>query len=254
MEYGIRQLAALAGVSARTLRYYHQIGLLAPARVGENGYRYYGPEQVELLQQILFYRQRGFELDAIRALVYQPGFDRAAALREHLRQLTAQRQQLDALIRTVNDTILSMKGELNMSDEQKFAAFKQGLVDKNEAEYGPEARKKYGDAAVDGSNRKLLDMSEAEYQRFQALGEELLARLDAAVAAGEAPESEAGRSIARLHAEWLRMSWHKYEPAMHLGLVDMYLADERFTAFYDARRPGCTAFLNKAVHRWVSAG
>ena len=90
MEYGIRQLAALAGVSARTLRYYDQIGLLPPARVGENGYRYYGPAQVDLLQQILFYRQRGFELEAVRALVYQPGFDRLAALQEHLARLTAE--------------------------------------------------------------------------------------------------------------------------------------------------------------------
>lgn len=253
MEYGIRQLAALAGVSARTLRYYDQIGLLPPARVGENGYRYYGPRQVDLLQQILFYRQRGFELEAIRALVYQPGFDRLAALQDHLAQLTAQRTRLDALIRTVNDTIASMKGETNMTDEQKFMAFKQDLVSKNEAAYGAEVRRRYGAAAADGSNEKLLGMSEAEYQRFCQLEQAILDSLRSAVAEGQDPEGEAGRAIAALHADWLRMSWHKYEPAMHLGVADLYLADERFTAYYDSQCPGCAAFLNKAVHRWVGA-
>ena len=58
MEYSIRQLAALAGVSTRTLRYYDEIHLLKPARVNEAGYRYYGEKEVALLQQILFYRER----------------------------------------------------------------------------------------------------------------------------------------------------------------------------------------------------
>lgn len=253
MEYGIRQLAALAGVSARTLRYYHQIGLLPPARVGENGYRYYGPAQVDLLQQILFYRQRGFELEAVRALVYQPGFDRLAALQEHLARLTAQRDGLDALIRTVNNTIASMKGEIEMSDEQKFAAFKQNLVAQNEAQYGAEVRAKYGDPAADAANQALLNMTEAEYRHFKELEENILQALRQAVAAGADPAGEAGRAVAALHAEWLRMSWHKYQPAMHLGLVDLYLADERFAAYYNGGCPGCAEFLNRAVHHWVRA-
>lgn len=252
MEYGIRQLAALAGVSARTLRYYDQLGLLKPARVGENGYRYYGPVQVDLLQQILFYRQQGLELAAIKALVYQPGFDPLEALQAHLARLTRQKQQLDALILTVNETIQSLKGETIMSDKQKFAAFKQELVQQNEAAYGKETRACYGDDVVDGSNRKLLAMTEEEYARFQQLQQDILTGLEAAVAADEAPESETGRRLAQLHAEWLRMCWHKYEPAMHRGVVDMYLADERFKAYYDGNRQGCAAFLQKAVHHWVA--
>lgn len=69
MEYGIRQLAELAGVSTRTLRYYDQIGLLHPSRVEESGYRYYGQQEVDLLQQILFYRERELDLATIRQIV-----------------------------------------------------------------------------------------------------------------------------------------------------------------------------------------
>ena len=65
MRYGIRELSELAGVSARTLRYYDEIGLLKPLFVNEAGYRFYGEEEAELLQQILFYRERGFGLKQI---------------------------------------------------------------------------------------------------------------------------------------------------------------------------------------------
>ena len=91
MEYTIRQLADLAGVTTRTLRWYHEIGLLEPARMGENGYRYYGPAQVDRLQHILFYRALGVELPRIKACLDDPAFCRLDALRDHLRQL--QREQ-----------------------------------------------------------------------------------------------------------------------------------------------------------------
>lgn len=55
MEYTVKEFADLAGVSGRTLRYYDQIGILKPARINESGYRIYGSEEVDLLQQILFF-------------------------------------------------------------------------------------------------------------------------------------------------------------------------------------------------------
>ncbi len=87
MSYTIRQLAALSGVSTRTLRYYDEIGLLKPAFVNDAGYRFYDAPQVDRLQQILFYRQRGFELKAIRRLMDDSRFDRMKALQEHLSAL-----------------------------------------------------------------------------------------------------------------------------------------------------------------------
>ena len=85
MEYSIRQLAALAGVSTRTLRYYDEIHLLKPARVNEAGYRYYGEKEVALLQQILFYRERDLGLEVISKILAQPNFDIERALYEHLK-------------------------------------------------------------------------------------------------------------------------------------------------------------------------
>ena len=75
MEYSIKELSRLSGVSARTLRYYDEIGLLKPSRVTDTGYRYYAQPELALLQQILFYRERGFDLKTIQKLIYDKDFD-----------------------------------------------------------------------------------------------------------------------------------------------------------------------------------
>ena len=173
LKYSIRKLSELAGVSARTLRYYDEIGLLKPSEISEAGYRYYGERELALLQQILFYRERGFDLKQIRKILYQDDFDIMRALKEHLRELEEQKAHVESLIRTVEQTIRSMKGECEMSDKEKFQAFKERVVKGNEERYGAEIREKYGDEELDAANRKVLDMSEEDWERFQNLGEEI---------------------------------------------------------------------------------
>ena len=101
MKCGIKEVSELTGVSARTLRYYDQIGLLKPSKTSEAGYRYYGERELEILQQILFYKERGMELKQIKKIIYQKDFDIMAALREHLLELEEKRNHMEALIQTV---------------------------------------------------------------------------------------------------------------------------------------------------------
>ena len=109
MEYSIHKLAQLAGVSTRTLRYYDEIGLLSPKRISSNGYRVYGQKEVDLLQQILFYRELEVPLDEIKCIVWSKDYDGLAALQEHLAALKAKKQQIELLIRNVKKTILHEK-------------------------------------------------------------------------------------------------------------------------------------------------
>lgn len=251
MKYSIRQLSELAGVSARTLRYYDQIGLLKPMETSEAGYRYYGEYELEMLQQILFYRERGFDLKQIQKIIYQDDFDIMGALQEHLLELEEQRMHTESLIRTVEQTIRSMKGEYEMSDREKFLAFKERVVRENEEKHGAEIREKYGDEEMDAANRKVLNMSEEEYERFQNLGEEIKVRLKEAVLAGEKPESESGRRIVTLHKEWLGKTWKEYKKEAHVAIGNMYISDERFKIYYDKEVAGCAEFLEAAIRCWV---
>ena len=162
MDYTIGQLAELAGVSTRTLRYYDRIGLLKPLYVDDSGYRWYGERELDLLQQILFYRERGFALAQISDLLYSENFDLVRALEDHLMDLERRQSQTERLIQTVCRTLAYVKGEYQMSDAEKFEAFKHQTIQRNEKLYGTELREKYGNAAIDASNRKLLHMTEFE--------------------------------------------------------------------------------------------
>lgn len=253
MEYTVTALARLAGVTPRTLRWYDRQGLLKPARVTAAGYRIYGPAQVDRLQSILFYRELGLELAAIKDLLDAPDYDRQAALRSHLRELTARRDRLDGLIGAVQNTLEEARGGAKMTDKEKFEAFKQKAVAENEAAYGAEARQKYGSGTIDAANDRFLGMGKAEYEAFAALGKAINAALAAAVAAGEDPAGAEGQRIAAMHRRWLGYTWNFYTPPAHAALVEGYVADERFTAYYDRETPGCAAFLRDAVRAYTAA-
>lgn len=250
--YSIREVSELAGVSARTLRYYDEIGLLRPYFVNEAGYRYYGEKELALLQQILFYRERGFDLKQIQQILYQKNFDIMTALQEHLLDLEERRNHMDSVIQTVQQTILSMKGECSMSNEEKFAALKEKAVKENEAAYGDEIREKYGDEQVDASNRKLLHLSEQEWEKFRMLEQDILKSLEQGVQTGIKPDSGEAFKIVGLHKEWLCMTWKKYTEEAHRGLAQMYVSDERFRAYYDKNVSGCANLLSESIHYWTA--
>ena len=251
MEYNISQLSKLSGVSARTLRYYDEINLLHPLRTNEAGYRFYGDKEVNLLQQILFYRERGLSLEKIRFILYDENFDMLKALNEHLTELENRRERLSKLIDTVKDTIASVKGEFIMRDSEKFEAFKKDVVDQYEKLYGEEAREKYGDSEVDMAVNKVLSLSKEDYEKFQTLGKKVMEALKAAVISKASPESETGRSVASLHKEWLGYSWKNYTEQKHKGVVSLYVQDERFKKYYDREQNGCADFLLAAVDFWA---
>jgi DNA-binding transcriptional MerR regulator len=246
MEYTIQKLASLAGVSTRTLRYYDEIGILKPARINSSGYRIYGQEEVNTLQQILFYRELGVGLDSIKDIVTAPSFDGAKALLEHREKLLEKREQLDLLIANVDKTIALNEGRITMSNKEKFEGFKKKMVEENEKKYGKEIREKYGKDKVEASNAKVMNMTEEQYQEVTALAEQVHTTLAEAFKTGD-PAGELAQKAADLHKQWLTYYWKEYSKEAHAGLAQMYVDDERFTAYYDKEQPGTAEFLRDAI-------
>lgn len=251
MEYSIQQLSRLSGVTTRALRWYDKIGLLKPSRRTEGGYRRYGPAEVDRLQDILYYRALGVELARIRACLDDPSFDRLAVLRDHLSALEEERDRVQRLIESVRETILCTERKEIMSDEKKFEALKRGALEEYRRTYETESREKYGDDKVDAMLTRLQGVTREQYQTWDSLGREILEKLSAAVAAGEDPAGEAGREIAGLHRRWLTATGDKYDVSRHRGIAELYVQDERFTAYYDREVSGCAQFLRDAVCHWV---
>ncbi|MGY3717783.1 MerR family transcriptional regulator [Sutcliffiella cohnii] len=246
MEYTVKKLAQLSGVSSRTLRYYDEIGLLKPARINSSGYRLYGQHQVDILQQILFYRELELSLEDITEIIHQPNFNRNVALQQHYEQLMKKRARLDKILETIEKTIDSVSGGNPMKDNEKFEGLKQKMINENEQKYGVEIREKYGEAVVEESNAKLRGMTQEKYEAMEKLGVEIFELLKEAYETGD-PQSEIAQQLAAKHKEWLEYSWPAYSKEAHIGLAEMYVADDRFTAYYDKAVQGGTKFLRDAI-------
>lgn len=247
MEYTVQKLGKLAGVSPRTLRYYDEIGILKPARINSSGYRIYGQEEVDKLQQILFYRELGMGLEAIKDIINSPSFNSIAALKEHREKLLAKRKQIDMLIVNVEKTIASEEGRIDMSNAEKFEGFKDKIIEENEKKYGKEIREKYGDDAVERSNKAFKNMSKEDYDKMIGLEREIKMVLAEAYKSGD-PASDLAQKVADLHKQWISMAWGYYNKEAHAGLAQMYVEDERFTAYYDKEQPGTAKFLRDAIY------
>ncbi len=248
MEYTINKLSQIAHISTRSLRYYHEIGLLMPARVNSAGYRIYGGKEVDTLQQILFFKELGMSLEAIKEIITDPNFDREKALSNHLAELLKKREQIETLIQNVTCTIGAMKGEITMTDKQKFEGFKKDLIDENERKYGKEIREKFGDAIVEDANKKLQEMNKEQYDEVEELTKQVNVAIKEAFETGD-PKGEMAQRACQLHKQWICKYWPEgtYSKEAHLELVKGYLEDERFTAYYDKLAVGCSQFLYEAM-------
>lgn len=248
-SYTVGQFAALTGTSVSALHHYERCGLIHPHSLA-NGYRVYGREEVDRMQQVLLYRELEMGLPDIRRILDSPDFDRREALTSHLARLRARRDHLDGIIRSVERSIAEMDGGAPMGAEEKFEAFKQRLVDQNEERYGTEARERWGDAAVDASNERFMGLSSEDLNRASELEEKVRNEIVAGLADGN-PDDAHARAAVQAHAAWLGLFWPEgtYSPEAHRSLAQMYLADERFLAYYDAWAPGAGRFLASAIER-----
>src|SRR5438270_8995919 len=126
MAYTVKQVAAMSGVSVRTLHFYDETGLLKPAYHGANGYRFYEEPQLLMLQQILFYRELGFGLNQIKQILGRADFEKIAALESHRSVLEQEFARTRALIDTIDKTIEHLKGNKRMTSEEMFVGFSVG--------------------------------------------------------------------------------------------------------------------------------
>lgn len=254
MDYTVQQLAALTGLTPRTLRYYDAIGLLRPGRNRDNDYRQYGPKEVERLEQILLYRSMGLPLREIQYLLDDPALDRAAALENQLRALRQRRDGLDALIETVTRAIKTMRGEQTMTDQERFEQMKARVLAENEAQYGEECRGRYGGETMEVWGQYAAGMTKERWREAELLSEEYLTLLRQAMETDD-PAGSAARKACRLHRAWLEKCWGRpCSLQTQMGLGELYAQDVRFAAYYDERvAPGCAVFFAEAIRACCEA-
>jgi len=242
--YTVRQLAKMAGVSVRTLHHYDQIGLLEPSSRTEAGYRLYMEKDLLRLQQVLFYRELDFPLDAIRTILDLPGFNQIEALRDHRRMLSERAERLARLLRTVDRTIARLTGEdkMPLTDEELYEGFSPKEKEQLKG-YEVEERERWGETAAE-SQRRVRQMSKAQWQAVQQEGD-AATRLMGETMGRPVSDPDVQAAIARHHA--CIENFYPCSAEMYRGLGQMYVDDPRFTATYDKIRPGLAMFMRDAM-------
>jgi DNA-binding transcriptional MerR regulator len=250
MAYTVKKLAVMSGVSVRTLHFYDEVGLLKPAYHGDNGYRFYEEPQLLRLQQILFYRELGFELRQIARILARPDFDALTALESHRKTLLKNLADAQKLIRTIDKTIEHLRGIKKMKDQELFVGFDPA----EQAKHEQYLIDRFGEGMKEGiaqSKRKVKNWTKADWQEsgaaFAGICEDLVALMER-----ELPgDSVEVRDVIRRHYEWLKQFWTPTRESYtgHSQLI----VDSDLRKAYEAYHPELPAFIAEAIRSFADS-
>lgn len=235
----VKQVSDLTGLSVRMLHHYDKIGLFKPNKVSESGYRLYSDEDLEILQQILFFKELDFPLKEIKAIIGNPSFDRKKALTNHKDLLILKRNRLNKLIKLVDKTL---KGETKMS----FKEFDISEIEKIRKQYQQEAKELYSNT----DEYKEYEIKTAKYSKddWAKIGEEInKIFLQFASAMGKGADSREVQAIVKRWQDFISEYFYNCTNNTLIGLSKMYINDERFAKNINKYKKGLTEFINLAI-------
>lgn len=235
----INELAKRTGVTVRTLHYYDQIGLLIPSSISPAGYRMYDDQALEMLQQILFFKELDFPLEQIKAMMANPRYEKTEALTKQKSLLLKQRDRLDKLIALVEQTL---EGEINLD----FQAFDRTEIDAAKQKYAAEAKERWGNTdAFQESEKRTATYDSAQWKNIQDEQADIFSAF--AAIRTMPPDSE---RAAQLVERWQAHITRYFYPCTNeilAGLGLMYQEDERFSQNIDRHGTGTAAYMTAAI-------
>ncbi|MGY1813864.1 MerR family transcriptional regulator [Blastococcus sp. SYSU D00820] len=240
----VGEVAALAGVTVRTLHHYDRIGLLSPSGRTAAGYRRYAPADLDRLHQVLLYRELGFPLEEVAALLDDPSTDPAEHLRRQHRLLRDRLDRTQAMVAAVEKEMEARNMGISLTPEERFEVFGEH----DPAQYEAEVEERWGDTdAYAQSKRRTAAYGKDDWLRIKAEGEDLMRRMADALRTGVAPDAPEAMDLAEEHRQQITRNFYDCPPEMHAGLGRMYVEDERFTATYEQVAPGLAQWVSTAV-------
>jgi DNA-binding transcriptional MerR regulator len=249
-RYSVTQLARMAGVSVRTLHVYDKMGLLQPSVRTDAGYRQYGEAELLRLQQILFYKELDFPLKGILDILDDPGFDLAEALAGHKRALSARRDRLDILLRTIDNTIDHLKNK-NMSN---FERLYEGLPREQAAALRQEAIDHWGEEAILRSENALMGRSKASLDQLKADQKDIsekLRTLRHQDPASPPVQEQIARHCRNIRSFWGMGDGETIKAKAYKGLGELYVSDGRYMTRDGKPDPEFAGFMRAAMNYYA---
>lgn len=245
--FSVLEISELANVSIRTLHHYDNIGLLKPYNRTDAGYRLYSNNEILKLHQILFFKELGFSLSEIDQVINNPDYDmidgllmQKSAILDRLKKLQKQLKVLDKTIVKLNN------GETMLNTKELYDGFNNTELYK----FRQEILKKYGNDAIEKSERSLMKMGkkkvDALLEDFKSCNDKLFRMLD------ESPFCNIVQAEIANHYNIIRMFWGTHnsddkQAAAYSGLGELYVNDKRYIKINDMHRPDFAKFLAEAM-------
>jgi DNA-binding transcriptional MerR regulator len=250
-EYTVGEVARLSHVSVRTLHHYDDIGLLTPQRRTSAGYRLYTDTDLQRLQQILFYRALEFGLDEIAAMLADPDSSADDHLRRQHRLVRERIDHGQLLLAALEKEMEARRMGMRLTPEEQFEIFG---TDKIGGEWAREAEQRWGDTdAYAESQRRTAGYTKEDWARLKDESDAGLRSFAEAMRAGVPPTSEQAMALAEAHRTFLTTWFYDCGYDMHRNLAEMYVADDRFRATFDAVAPGLADYVAAAILANVDA-
>lgn len=239
----VSEVAALAGVTVRTLHHYDEVGLVVPSERTDAGYRLYAARDLERLQLVLFYRELDFGLTQIKDLLDGPEYDRGLALRMQRELLTAQAQRLGRMISAVDKAITAHEEGETMTDEAMFEVFGE-----QQRELQAEAEQRWGETdAFRESRRRTAHYTKRDWEELKAESEAIMLRIAEVYRSGATADSDAAMDAVEAHRIQITERFYDCSHQMQVQLGEGYVEDPRFAATYEAIEPGLTVWVRDAI-------
>ncbi len=246
MPYMVKEIAEIAGISVRTLHYYDQIGLLKPASINMAGYRIYSDDDLERLQQILFFKELDFSLTEIKDILARPGYNRKEALKAHRELLIKKRERLTKIIKSVEKTIDSLEGGKAMTKREMFAGFDMSEIERHIEKYADEVKEKYGHTeAYRESMEKTSRYKKEDWNRIMKNSADIYIKLAALLE--QDPADPAVQKLIEDYRQFITDNFYHCTREIFRGLGELYVNDRRFTKNIDQYKPGLAKFMSEAI-------
>lgn len=238
MEWSIQELARHAGTTSRTLRHYDDVGLLAPSRVGGNGYRYYDEACLVRLQRILHLRELGLGIPAIAGIPAGEQ-DLHSALRQHVNVLEGQERRIARQLASVQTTLRKLEGGEPLMPDEVLDGF-------DHTQYRDEVIERWGEDAYARADRWWRSLGAGDKERFRRTQLEIAKDYARALREGSPADSDVAQEITERHVEWLSATATPTKSYL-LRLGELYVADPRFARAYDRHAPGTAVYVRDAM-------
>jgi DNA-binding transcriptional MerR regulator len=243
VSFSVGQLAQLSGVTVRTLHHYDEIGLLSPTRRTPAGYRAYASADLARLRRILFYRELGYPLDEIAAILADP--DVTGHLRSQHRLLRERIARLSAMVAALEKEMEAQQMGISLTPEEQFEIFG---TDKAGGEWAQEADQRWGHTdAYRESARRTGTYGKDEWVAIKAEADAGLRDFADALRSGAPPDGSRAMDLAEAHRRHISRWFYDCGYDMHRGLAEMYVADERFAKHYEDVTPGLAQYVHDAI-------